>query len=339
MKTSLYRHRLKQFPPLPTSRASITIPDSLKSTLSGQPFLMEAAPNNDYLLFCSPHNLVLLCSADVIAMDGTFDACPPQYSGGQMFTIHAFEQGKLLPLVYCLASTKSREFYVSVFDTLKREALRIGLVFNPTTVLSDFESGLIPAVAASFPQATHRGCHFHFCQAIYRNVQRLGLVGAYESQPEIRLQVRQLMALAFLPIAIVRLTFSNLEAQSDPLLQPLFQYFRQQWLTAVPTRLWNVSGEDIRTNNDCEGWHVRFNNAINKHHPNIWKFLACLLNEQASVEVVHQQLLAGRRARRHNSKYVSVQKRLRTLKARYDNGRMSAIDYITGVSHNLAERH
>ena len=110
-------------------------------------------------------------------------------------------------------------------------------------------------------------------------------------------------------------------------------------LPGTPCTCWNVSGEDIRTNNDCEGWHVRCNNAINKHHPNIWKFLACLLNEQASVEVVHQQLLAGRRARRHNSKYVSVQKRLRTLKARYDNGRMSAIDYITGVSHNLAERH
>jgi len=67
--------------------------------------------------------------------------------------------------------------------------------------------------AAAFPLAKHRGCHFHFCQVIYRSPQRMGLVGAYESQPEVRLQVRQLMALAFLPIAIVRLTFNNLEAQ------------------------------------------------------------------------------------------------------------------------------
>ena len=300
---------------------------------------MEAGPNNDFLMFCSPHNLGLLCSASLITMDGTFDACPPQYAGGQLFTIHAFEQDKLLPLVFSLSATKSRDFYVTVFEILKREAARIGLIFNPPTIMSDFESGLIPAVRQCFPQSRHRGCHFHFCQAIYRNVQRLGLVGAYDSQPDVRLQVRQLMALAFLPVAVVRITFNNLEAQSNPVLQPLFQYFRQEWLTTVPTVMWNVSHQDIRTNNDCEGWHVRFSNAIGKHHPNIWRFMACLQSEQASVEVAHQQIIAGRRSRRNNKKYVTIQKRLRTLQQRYDDGQTTAIEYITGVSYNLAKRH
>jgi len=75
----------------------------------------------------------------------------------------------------------------------------------------------------AFPQSVHRGCHFHFCQAIYRQVQHLGLVGAYNTQPDVRLQVKQLVVLAaFLPVAIVRLTFNNLEAQADPVLIPLF---------------------------------------------------------------------------------------------------------------------
>jgi len=76
----------------------------------------------------------------------------------------------------------------------------------------------------AFPQSVYRGCHFHFCQAIYRQgqVQHLGLVGAYNTQPDVRLQVRQLVVLAFLPVAIVRLTFNNLEAQADPVLIPLF---------------------------------------------------------------------------------------------------------------------
>jgi len=33
-----------------------------------------------------------------------------------------------------------------------------------------------------------------------------------------------------------------------------------------------------------------------------------------------------------------LEKRLATLKGRYDSEQMSAIEYITGVSHNLAER-
>jgi hypothetical protein len=226
-----------------------------------------------------------LCAADLLTMDGTFDACPAQFAGGQLYTIHAFHHDKLLPLAYCLTSVKSRQFYVTLFDILKREASRLGLSLNPSAILSDFESGLIPAVQLAFPQTRHRGCHFHFCQAIYRNVQRLGLVPAYDSQPNVRVQVRQLMALAFLPVAIVRMTFTTLELQASPVLQPLFQYFRHEWLTSIPVALWNVYHEDLRTNNDCEGWHVRFSNAIGRHHPNIWKFLHCLLEEQASVKM------------------------------------------------------
>ena len=97
-------------------------------------------------------------------------------------------------------------------------------------------------VSAASPQAKHRGCHLHFCQAIYRSVQRMGLVGAYESQPEIRLQVRQLMA--FLPIAIVRLAFNNLEAQANPLLQPLFGTLQQRHQQAPPQDL-EISGVPV----------------------------------------------------------------------------------------------
>jgi len=81
---------------------------------------------------------------------------------------------------------------------------------------------------------------------------------------------------------------------------------REQWLTAKPPLLWNMQKVDIRTNNDCEGWHVRFSNALGKHHPSIWKFLECLLEEQASVEVMHQQIRGGRLVRRNNTEFASI---------------------------------
>ena len=100
--------------------------------------------------------------------------------------------------------------------------------------------------------------------------------------------------MAFHPLLTISLTFASLEIQADPNLQPLFQYFRHEWLTVVPPAMWNVYGECLRTNNGCEGWHLRFNNAVNTHHPNIWRFLQCLLEEQAATELMRQQMISGR---------------------------------------------
>lgn len=58
------------------------------------------------------------------------------------------------------------------------------------------------------------------------NVQALGLANRYGSEANIRLHVRQLIALAFDPVAVIRPTFAVLEHNSDPALAQLFSYFR-----------------------------------------------------------------------------------------------------------------
>ena len=49
-------------------------------------------------------------------------------------------------------------------------------------------TGLIPAVRQQFPATRHRGCFFHHSQAIWKNVQLLGLQGAYNTDPAVRRQ-------------------------------------------------------------------------------------------------------------------------------------------------------
>ena len=219
-----------------------------------------------------------------MCMDGTFDACLALFA--QLLTIHAVDQDKLVPVVYALLADKRHDTYVNVFDILKNEAVNLSLQLQPTTILSDFEAGFVSAVRSAFPMSRHRGCHLHFCQSIYRQVQALGLVRNYEANPEIRLQVRQLMALTFLPVAIVRMTFHLLQSQANPVLLGLFEYFERQWMTSTVPALWKVHGNDVwRTNNHCEGWHNRFNRAISKHHPNIWLFLRAIQQEQAATEL------------------------------------------------------
>jgi len=94
----------------------------------------------------------------------------------------------------------------------------------------------------------HRGCHFHFCQSIYRQIQALGLVRNYEANPEIRLQVRQLMALALLPVAIVRMTFHLLQSQTNPVLLGLFEYIERQWMTSTASTTTTFGGRTTTAN-------------------------------------------------------------------------------------------
>ena len=93
-------------------------------------------------------------------MDRTFDASPAMYS--QLFTLHVFEHGKLLPLVYCLLASKERAAYAEVFSVLKTKAQELHVAFAPQTIMSDFESGMIAAVRDKLPNAHHQGCYFHF---------------------------------------------------------------------------------------------------------------------------------------------------------------------------------
>jgi hypothetical protein len=86
-------------------------------------------------------------------------------------------------------TSKTQHMYTDVFDAIKTAAMQRNKVFAPMEVMSDFETGLIPAVATAFPTALHKGCYFHFTQAIFRNVQQLGLAPAYMAQDNIRMQV------------------------------------------------------------------------------------------------------------------------------------------------------
>jgi hypothetical protein len=132
------------------------------TTQSGHNFLLYAAQGNEILIFATHDNMRLLCNSQFVSMDGTFDSCPTLYS--QIFTLHVFEDNRLIPVVYSLLPDKRAATYVTFFNVIQNEAIALGLTFDPTVIMSDFESGIIRAVTVQFPNAGHRGCHFHFTQ-------------------------------------------------------------------------------------------------------------------------------------------------------------------------------
>ena len=167
--SSLYRERLSHFPALSMSRAELNIPSQLRKTIAGCNFHMFSLANNDIVIFSTEENIRWLSTKSHWCADGTFTSVPKIYT--QIFTIHGFEGDKLIPLVYCLLSSKTRAKYSQVFRSIKDKVDTLDVLLMPTLFTCDFESGLISCIKTEFPTTRIRGCYCHFCQAIYRRVQ------------------------------------------------------------------------------------------------------------------------------------------------------------------------
>ena len=87
-----------------------------------------------------------------------------------MFTVHVLLYGHTFPMAYCLLPNKQRQSYNRAFLHLKDKAVAMGLSLDPLVVVSDFELAMVQAAAMSFSNSHHRGCYYHFMQAIWRKV-------------------------------------------------------------------------------------------------------------------------------------------------------------------------
>ena len=191
-------------------------------------------------------------------MDGTFKVCPRLYK--RLVTIHAMIGNKCLPLVFTLLANKTRQAYVGLLRCLKDAATTQEQIppLQLQLFTTDFEAGLAPAIHEEFPGVTHKGCFFHFCQAVLKKVQALGLQAVYQNDDDVRDIIRSLTALAFLPIEQVQPAFNLLhdeQIENYPDFADLFAYFEDTWIHGCPVHRWNVHLLGNRTNNHVEGWH------------------------------------------------------------------------------------
>ncbi|KRZ05321.1 PiggyBac transposable element-derived protein 3 [Trichinella zimbabwensis] len=194
----MYKHRAKRFPRLPEHRHDLVIPDQFKTTKSGEDFLLCQSISRHILVFATGSNIRLLAARRTWGMDGTFKIVPQWYQ--QLFTIHAFVAGKLVPAVYCLCTGKDIGTYGYIFQALIDKAAVLEVDLNPDTIICDFETALIPAIRGYFPNTRVQGCYFHFCQAVHRKVGELGLKTRYRQHEETKRKIRMLLATAFLPV-------------------------------------------------------------------------------------------------------------------------------------------
>ena len=116
------------------------------------------------------------------------------------------------------------------------------------------------------------------------------------------------MALPFLPADTIADAFNRLRAQHhQPELDPLLDYVEHQWINGpvFSPDEWSVFNQVVRTNNDTEGWHRRFNFYASRSNLQLY-----ILIEQLFLESSYVQLQAD---------LVSDNKLKRTSTKRSDN--------------------
>ncbi|CAF1415647.1 unnamed protein product [Adineta ricciae] len=227
--------------PTPCSTSNSLLLDLFRKTDRGEDFVLYE--DNQMIICATTRNLSLLKQCKHWFVDGTFKVCPEEF---YINYSHADDYKK---------------FFEKVLEHDD---------FEPESILSDFESGTIKTIKDIFPNSAHRGCLFHFGQAVWRHVQDNGLTRKYEDDDTFRLNVRKLLVLPFVSASEVIEAFDLLADDFDDEAENLVEYFEETWIGEKKIRgngrkkpkfnneLWNVYEHVMnnlpRSNNAVEAW-------------------------------------------------------------------------------------
>lgn len=188
-----------------------------------------------------------------------------------------------------------------------------------------------------FPDIPIHGCHFHWAQAVYRQVQSLGLGNRFRQERCIKKQIKRLLALPVLPWQHIEEAFTNIQQRtSDAAVCELMNYIKRSWIDSSvwPPASWSQYQRHTRTNNDVEGWHRRFNMRAFLHSPpNLYKLITELYRESLVVTVQVRLVSQKKLTKTVIKKYQTVQGALFKMWGQYRTGEYSTSRLLKNAAH------
>ena len=184
------------------------------------------------------------------------------------------------------------------------------------------------------------GCNFHFNQSLFRKVQHEGLVSEYRDNDEVQQHIRMAAALAHLPVDKVTdgwITIMEDCPLGNAKLDAWNDYFVNQWMENIdlPHSCWNVSQEEHRTNNTCEGYNNRLNKSISKIHPNVFELVAVFQKEESSVRVTLHQMEFGEPPKKRRRIYRNLNDKLKKVQLELTSGTRTMKSFLKVVGFLL----
>ncbi|KAK0420025.1 hypothetical protein QR680_014468 [Steinernema hermaphroditum] len=269
----------------------------------------------------------------------------------QVWVLHGKFKNTILPLVYCLLPDKMELTY--------KRALQLLFDFNPAeirrpkNIMIDFEKAEVNVIREMLPNTQVHGCYFHFSQSVWRNIKSSGLAIRYANDMQYNVHLRKFSALAFCKEQDVLVRYSQLATQllrdygvSDA-HENFLEYFENTWVGRTTRRpryeisMWNCKSvtelELPRTNNSVESWHNAFQGAMGSEHPNVYKLVDKLLDEQVRVKAICAKLAAGEDSPLYSRKEYEIKNR-KLLSIIEAHDQMPADEYLEACvdyHHNI----
>ncbi|CAF3085956.1 unnamed protein product [Rotaria sp. Silwood2] len=247
----------------------------------------------------------------------------------------------IIPLVYGLLIGKSNDDYNQFFEKLFEQEN-----FQPESIMTDYEGGTIKSVKEMLPNVLHKGCLFHFSQAVWRQVESKRLATKYRADESFRLKVKKLIALAFLSVDDITTEFDLIvDEEADDLLE----YFEKTSIGEPKRRgtgrkkplfdhkLWNihdrVAAAVPRSNNSMEGWHNAFANRVSISHPTVIKLTEKIRREQSKFEGDIAKILQDHDIKTKKACNRRLYERVSRLVNAYDSSQLD--QFLTNVAANV----
>jgi hypothetical protein len=253
------------------------------------------------ILVLGDRKLVLELKKDTIYGDGTFDKVPSMFY--QLYTWHAKVGNSYPPCIYILLQKKNTDTYSRMFEIMKLLIPNLA----PLKVLVDFEKACMNAVRIAFPHAEVKGCYFHLCQSLVRKINSVGLKTEYEGNVNIKITLKSLAALAFVPMEDVRRVFDLLAATfpDEARYNEVLTYFFSTYIEGAagrdsqfPITVWNHHDAALerspKTTNCCEGFHNALNSIFHCSHPSVWFLIDGLQRDIACHKLLLANAMTGR---------------------------------------------
>ena len=310
-------------PPAPLSSSSIIIPEEMSYNNMNEEFLFCNSP--------TPHKVIAFASEQALKMlsenphwngDGTFRTSPALFT--QSYYIHVWDEFSMKPLVYSSCEDKTEKCYHELLQSLVIYAAKKNVALRPQSILIDFEQSMINAVNDVFPQASVKGCHFHYAQNIWKKIKKYNLV-TLSKEEKIRREIANIIALPLIPPNEVNHCMENIIdelSDFDSKLEKLTDYVIKTYVEdgRFSLDMWNHFnniGDRPRTNNHLEGYHRQLNARV-RTNPDLWTWINEVKSSEENVMCRYEQEQAQKRTTRpRRGKYIQDDNKLMLAKKRY----------------------
>ncbi|XP_052128117.1 uncharacterized protein LOC127750458 [Frankliniella occidentalis] len=283
MHSCLYTARCANYPKIPNTLLHLGVllgsPNLRRicQTTHGEDFIFQGVVGNVLsktvsVVFMSGRMLTFLQTCKNLHMDGTFKKRPRKPGCRQIFNIVTRYGRSIVAVVRVLMMSRSEEAYVELFSYLRVLAPNL----RPERIHCDFERATINALRRVFPMADIVGCLWHFGVCIGRHAVKKGLAPLASENDLIHTFIRCLCGAALLPAPLIANGIEEIWNQVEAAgwsndLEPLFRYFRREWLPRVNEL--SVYDQEERTNNCSESDNRSLAMAIPMNHPNIFTLI------------------------------------------------------------------